>query len=99
MTIQEGKRLKIYKFKDFKISVNNQLTDSIDVELNDNNTISINGKIYELKSRNSFLIESNGNILVFHSRKQILGQLWKRKRGIILLFVVLVVLTLLWKLL
>ena len=55
MTVQERKSLKFYPLKDYKITVNNRSSDSIDVEINNDDTISINDKIYKLEKRNYFL--------------------------------------------
>lgn len=91
MALQERKSLKFYPLKDYKISVNNRSSDSIDVEINENDTISINEKIFQLEKRNTFLIEHDGNLLVFHSRKEVLNLLWKRKIGIWLLVIALLI--------
>lgn len=91
MALQERKSLKFYHLKDYKISVNNRSSNSIDVEINDDDTISINGKIYQLEKRNTFLMEHDGNLLVFHSRKEVLNLLWKRKIGIWVLVIALLI--------
>jgi len=92
MTVQERKSLKFYPLNDYKITVNNRSSDSIDVEINNDDTISINDKIYKLEKRNYFLMEHDGNLLAFHSRKEILVLLWKRKIGIWLVVILLIIL-------
>lgn len=87
MVLQERKSLKFYHLKDYKITVNNRSSDSINVEINDDDTISINEKIYKLGKRNHFLMEHDNNLLVFHSRKEVLKLLWKRKIGVWLLVI------------